>query len=72
MVGNLAGCCCADNGVRGKDQICFPIRDVIVERGVVIASTEVAVEMRMQFPQASEALDNVGAHRTNELPVHIE
>ena len=47
-------------------------RDVIVERGVVIALTEVAVEMRVQFAQASEALDNVGAHRTNEQPVHVE
>src|SRR5262249_26106764 len=46
--------------------------DVIVERGVVIALTEVAVEMRVQFAQAPEALHNVGAHRTNELPVHVE
>ena len=47
-------------------------RDVIVERCVEIAVTEVAVEMRMQFAQASEAFDNVGAHRTNEQPVHVE
>ena len=47
-------------------------RDVIVERGVVIALTEVAVEMRVQFAQASEALDDVGAHGTNQQPVHVE
>src|SRR6516165_10673774 len=46
--------------------------NVIVERGVVIALTEVAVEMRVQFAQASEALDNVGAHWTDQQPVHVE
>ena len=47
-------------------------RDVIVECCVVIALTKVAVEVRVQFAQASEALDNVGAHRTNQQPVHVE
>src|SRR3979490_1231297 len=47
-------------------------RDVIVEGGAVIALTEVAVEMRVQFAQGPEALDDVGAHRTNQQPVHVE
>ncbi len=28
--------------------------------------------MRVQFAQASEALDDVGAHRTHQQPVHVE
>jgi hypothetical protein len=47
-------------------------RDIIVERSVVIALAEAAVEMRVQFAQTSEALHDVGAHRTNEQPVHVE
>src|ERR1700722_270762 len=46
--------------------------NVIVESGFVIALTEMAMEMRVQFAQVSEALDNVGAHRTNQQPVHVE
>src|SRR5579872_6838715 len=29
-------------------------------------------EMRVQLAQGSEALDDVGTHRTNQLPVHVE
>ena len=47
-------------------------RNVIVERGIVIALAEVAVEMRVHFAQASEALHNVRTHRANEHPVHVE
>ena len=46
--------------------------DIIIERGVVIALAEVAVEMRVQFAEATEALHDVGAHRANEHPVHVE
>ena len=47
-------------------------RNVIVERSIVIALAEVAVEMRVHFAQASEALHNVRTHRANEHPVHVE
>jgi hypothetical protein len=47
-------------------------RDIIVERSVVIGLAEAAVEMRVQFAQASEAVHDVGAHRTNQQPVHVE
>ena len=47
-------------------------RDVIVERGVVVTLTELTVEMRVQLAQASETPDDVGAHQTNQQPVHVE
>src|ERR1700733_12168528 len=47
-------------------------RDVVVERDFVIALTKLAVELRVQFAQGSETLDNVGAHRTNRHPLHVE
>ena len=40
--------------------------------GVVVALAEVAVEMRVEFAQATEARNDVGAHRANEHPVHVE
>lgn len=46
--------------------------DVVVEHGFVVALAQVTMIVAMELLQAVQAFHHVGAHRTEQQPVHLE